>query len=153
MATQTQVRSPRRAYVKALGDGSMPERAVLVVDDRRSAGFPHVVARSVDEAFVYLRGVGRHGVDELWLDYDLGTDRFGVQQTTWDIVLALTDADSELFSLPIAQVFVHTADGRAGERIRRRLTTAGYVVHLRPLPQTSRPHRKAPRDVHPTQQG
>lgn len=113
----------------------MSKRTVLVVDDRRSVGFPHVIARSASEALAFMRVVGSHGLDELWLDYDLGTDRFGVQQTTWDVVLALTDTDSDLFGMPIAKVFVHTADGRAGERIRRRLASAGYVVHVRPLPQ------------------
>lgn len=108
-------------------------KTVLFVDDRRVPPFPHFLVTSVEAAVRWLSNPDTPQPDELWLDYDLGVDEFGIQQTMWPLIEELI-AGRQTWVDRIPKVVVHTGDARAARRMLKALRQAGFTAVENPLP-------------------
>jgi hypothetical protein len=97
----------------------------VLVDDVRDFKDerPALVARSSPEALRLLDELEGERIDHLWLDHDLlGRD------TVRPVVEHLVNRAKDGAPLNVGQIHIHTANIRAGYRMRIVLRAAGYAV-------------------------
>ena len=97
----------------------------VLVDDVRDFkdDRPALVARSSPEALSLLDELEGQRIDHLWLDHDL----FG-QDTIRPVVDRLVHRAKAGSPVNVGQIHIHTANLRAGYRMRIVLRAAGYAV-------------------------
>ena len=97
----------------------------VLVDDVRDFkdDRPALVARSSPEALSLLDELEGQRIDHLWLDHDL----FG-RDTIRPVVDRLVHRAKAGSPVNVGQIHIHTANLRAGYRMRIVLRAAGYTV-------------------------
>lgn len=97
----------------------------VLVDDVRDFKDerPALVARSSPEALRLLDELEGERIDHLWLDHDL----FG-HDTIRPVVERLVHRAKSGSPVNVGQIHIHTANLRAGYRMRILLRAAGYAV-------------------------
>jgi len=97
----------------------------VLVDDVRDFkdDRPALVARSSPEALSLLDELEGERIDHLWLDHDL----FG-RDTIRPVVDRLVHRAKAGSPVNVGQIHIHTANLRAGYRMRIDLRAAGYAV-------------------------
>lgn len=95
----------------------------VLVDDVRDFkdGREAVVFRGSSEAVGYVRSLGTRVIDELWLDHDLTGD-----DTVQPLVDLLVERARSGAAVRVRQIWVHSANPRAGHRVLTELQQAGY---------------------------
>lgn len=96
-----------------------------MVDDLRTFTFPAVYARSSAAGLDAVRSVRSEGLDELWLDYDLG-EVDGVADVAEPIVDLLAEWAHDGTPLDVGRVVVHSANPVGAARMMLSLQRWGY---------------------------
>lgn len=96
---------------------------VVLVDDTRDFkdGRPTLTARTSAEAVALLQRLASSRIDELWLDYDLGSG-----DTAQPVVDHLVVAAAQGAPQQVGHILVHSSNIRHGHRITAELVAAGY---------------------------
>jgi hypothetical protein len=98
---------------------------VLVVDDLRTFTFPAVYARTSAEGLEAVRLARCEGLDELWLDFDLGEVN-GMVDVAEPIVDLLAQWAHDGEPLEVGRVVVHSANPVGAARMMLSLQRWGY---------------------------
>jgi hypothetical protein len=106
-------------------DKESAERAsvILGIDDLRTLPRATRVARSSREGVLLLEEHRGVGIDELWLDHDLGGD-----DSIMPVVALLEEAAFGGRPFEIGMIFVHSANPSGAETVVRVLRRWGYRV-------------------------
>lgn len=103
---------------------------VLLIDDIRRFrdNRPCLLARTPDEGLDLVRAHRLQGIDELWLDHDLGWTPDGQRRTVMPVVAELVRAAATSEPYRIGRILIHSANPAGALAIRRALESAGYAV-------------------------
>jgi hypothetical protein len=96
---------------------------VVLVDDTRDFkdGRSTLTARTSTEAVALLERLSPTPIDELWLDYDLGSG-----DTAQPVVEHLVTAAALGAPQQVSAILVHSSNIRHGHRVTAELVAAGY---------------------------
>jgi hypothetical protein len=98
-----------------------------MVDDLRSFldGRAAEIARTSAAGVALLERVRARGLDELWLDHDLGGD-----DTIWPVVETLERAAFEDRPFAIGAIYIHSANPPGVAKLTQALERWGYKVRV-----------------------
>lgn len=100
---------------------------ILVIDDLRWFKFDAEYARTSQEGIDALEiQRGYDGLDELWLDHDLG-----LGDTIMPVVNYLCELSFKGMTYPVKQVYVHSANPSGAKIVWQTLERYGYSVERR----------------------
>lgn len=137
---QTRLVTTPSAVPEQSGPRGLQSRAVtgvvLLVDDVRRFrdDRPCVVATNPDDAVSALREHRSGGLDELWLDHDLGRHPDGRARTVMPVVEELVQAAADGGPYPVRRILIHSSNPAGALAIRRGLEGAGYTVERHHAP-------------------
>lgn len=94
---------------------------VVVIDDLRTFTFDAIYARTSDAGLKLIDTYTDAGIDELWLDHDLGGD-----DTIMPIIDELARRAFEERKFPVGRVYIHTSNPAGAATMVRVLSRWGY---------------------------